>query len=174
LSKSEEEKKERANEGEKTSRTLSVLEWLRTPLTREEILAKARPWELQPRQIDNYIHDAKELLRQSFLEGLEENKAIILSKFWKLHDEALTGHPRFDRFGEVLGYDPDYSAANAALKNIAHIQGLLTNKMEIGLSKDDELEDVPTEVLIKYAKSGKKDPSVSNNHHQGGPVPDPP
>jgi hypothetical protein len=164
----------RANEGEKLHRTLEVLGWLRTPLTREEILERAKPWKLQPRQIDNYLHDAKEILRESFLEGVEENKSIILSKLWEVYEMAMRGLPKFDRFGGHVGDVPDLSAANAALKNIAHVQGLLSNRVDIGLSSDAELEDVPTEVLITYAKStGKKDP-VANYHHQGGPLPDPP
>lgn len=179
--KSKEGDKARANEGEKTSRILAVLEWLRTPLTRQQILANAEEWDLQPRQIDNYIHEAKELLRQSFIEGMEENKAIIVSKFWEIYNVSLRG-PRWTKDdGEIesdeeyykrVSYKPDLSAANIALKNIAHIQGLLISKVDVGLSTDDELEDVPTEVLITYGKSVKKD-TIPNNHRKGGPIPDP-
>ena len=144
----------KAIESERDKRTLTVLRWLSVPHSRQEILAKGRTeFKLQTRAMDEYIHKAKALLKEQFLKDVDENKGIIITKLWTVYEEAMKGHPRYDRFGVVLGMDPDYAAANSALKSIAQIQGVLTSKHEIELL-DDGLDEVPTEVLLRYVKNG--------------------
>lgn len=142
----------RASEAETQDRTLEVLAWLRSPMATQEIITKAgAEWGLEERQIKNYIAKAKEILKELFLQGADENKQIILDKLWKVYETAMEGLPILNRVtGEIDGYKPDLHAANTALKTMAQMHGLFTHKQELQIN-DNSLESVPTEVLLKYA-----------------------
>lgn len=95
---------------EMDGRITVVMKHILDGMTRHEILKRCSAWNLCDRQVDKYISEAKEKLREINIADREDTLALILRNHWELFRAARDGG--------------DLKEARENLKQIAKVKGL--------------------------------------------------
>jgi hypothetical protein len=122
----------RANSAEHEKRVTDVESWLLDGLTRTQVLKKAKGWGVTDRQVDDYIAEAKGVIKEINLADRDENMSLVTKNLWDLY--------RFQRIN-------DPGEARKILMDIAELRGLkettiqhFVNERPLQQIEDDLLE----------------------------------
>jgi hypothetical protein len=125
------------------NRNTEVYRFLLNGMTRQEILEKCSVWELTDRQVDTYIANAKEKIREHNAVERQDNMAVITANFWELY--------------RIAKNDNDIAEARQILNSLAKLKGLEETTVNHIVS-DPAFFDMPTEDLREKLEQAKDEP----------------
>lgn len=126
--------KKKSTDAEFDLRVTQVQDLLLKGFTRSQVIRECSTWKVGDRQIENYIMEARNLIREQNAVERDDNMATITANYWELF-----------RFAKATG---DTQEAHKLLNSIAKLKGLdeqtINHVMKthdpLALS-DEELED---------------------------------
>lgn len=114
-------------------------------------LTTEKKWNVSSRTVDAYIADARKLTRKIFEGSLEDQLSEICNRLESIAQLALKGQDVFNAMGEVVGKKPELHIARQCIMDKAKLVGLGTEKVDLTISHDRDLDDEDDDVLLTAA-----------------------
>ena len=104
--------------------------------TRSHIVQHGSKWKISSRQIDDYIHQATNIIKEVNLTTLQDNQGVVISQLWSLFREAREAKNLPEQHKLIL------SIAKFKGLDQVTINHVIEDKREMADMTDEELDAI--------------------------------